>query len=226
MLYYMYGGKMTIKTCTKCGEEKPATAGFFHRKGKSFRAACKVCRAERKKQYYQANREVIAERNKRYYQANREAIINQHKQSNQTNREAILEYYQANREAKAEYDKQYYQANREAKAEYYKQYQQAKIAEQPACVYQIVNNQNGRIYVGETFRGELRWKKHLTGLKGGYHPNTDLQKDFNKFGEEAFEWSIIKELPKDREILAKEEKLNIHKMIAEGKSLYNERLIT
>jgi len=107
-----------------------------------------------------------------------------------------------------------------------KQYHEAKVAEQPACVYQIVNNQNGRIYVGETIQGELRWKRHLTALRGGYHPNADLQADFNNFGEEAFEWRIIKELPKDREILAKEEKLHIDKMIAEGKNLYNVHLIT
>jgi hypothetical protein len=122
--------------------------------------------------------------------------------------------------------KQYYQANREALIERSKQYHEAKVAEQPACVYQIVNNQNGRIYVGETFRGIFRWKEHRKTLRGGYHNNSNLQADFNNFGEEAFEWSIIKELPKDKEILVKEEKLHINKMIAEGKNLYNVHLIT
>ena len=211
---YIMEDKMTIKTCSKCGEEKPVTREYFYRRKTpkdAFRAACKVCI----KQYRQANREAKAEYNKKYYQANQEAIAEQDKQRYQANREAILKQ-----------KKQYRQANREAKAEYNKKYREAKIAEQPACVYQIVNKQNGRIYVGETTQGELRWKSHLTYLRGGYHDNSNLQEDFNKFGEEAFEWSIIKELPKDREVLTKEEKLHIDSLIAEGKSLYNERLIS
>ena len=98
--------------------------------------------------------------------------------------------------------------------------------DQPACVYQVVNSQNGRIYVGETLQGELRWKSHLRHLRGDYHRNSNLQEDFNKLGEEAFEWSIIKELPKDREVLTKEEKLHIDSLIAEGKSLYNVLLVS
>ena len=205
---------MTTKTCSKCGEEKPVTREYFYRRKTSkyaFRAACKVCI----KQYRQANQEAKAEYSKQYYQANREAIAEQNKQ-----------YYQATQEERLKQKKQYRQANREAIAEQNKQYREAKRAEQPACVYQIINNQNGRIYVGETIRGELRWKGHLTCLRGGYHDNSNLQEDFNKFGEEAFEWSIIKELPKDREVLTKEEKLHIDSLIAEGKSLYNERLIS
>lgn len=157
---------MTTKTCSRCGEEKPATTEYFYRHRNGLRAACKVCI-------------------KQHYQANREKILEQQKQR-----------------------------------------KQAKRAEQPACVYQIVNNQNGRIYVGETIRGELRWKEHLRYLRGGYHENSNLQEDFNKFGEEVFEWSIIKELPKDREVLTKEEKLHIDSLIAEGKSLYNVLLVS
>ena len=247
--------KMTTKTCSKCGEEKPATLEFFHRHRKGLNAACKVCInkysnqyqqanreaiAEYNKQYQQANREVIAERKKRYQQANREAIAEYNKQHYQANREVIAErkkrwgqanreviaernkqYRQANREAIAEQEKQRYQANREAILEKAKQYRQAKTAEQPACVYPIVNNQNGRIYVGETTRGELRWRDHLTSLKGGRHKNSNLQDDFNKFGEEVFEWSIIKELPKDKQVLLLEEIKTINSFLKEGKNLYN-----
>lgn len=206
---------MTTKTCSKCGEEKPATAEFFHKHGNGLKAACKICVLEHSKQYYQANREARLERSKQYRQANKEAIAERDKR-----------YYQSNREAIAERNKQYHQANREAIAERHKQRREAKIAEQPACVYQIVNSQNGRIYVGETMRGELRWRDHLSYLRCGNHSNSNLQADFNKFGEEAFEWSTIKELPKDRDVLLKEEKLHINSLIAEGKSLYNERLIS
>lgn len=39
---------MTIKykVCTKCGESKPATTEFFHRKRNSIRADCKACASD------------------------------------------------------------------------------------------------------------------------------------------------------------------------------------
>jgi len=36
-----------LKRCTKCGEEKPATLEFFHKKGNRLRAVCKECRSQR-----------------------------------------------------------------------------------------------------------------------------------------------------------------------------------
>ena len=92
---------------------------------------------------------------------------------------------------------------------------------QPACVYQIVNSVNNKIYIGETTRGEIRWKQHLTDLRGNYHRNHKLQADFNKFGEEVFTWSIIEEYPKDKDTLLLEEIKAIDKLLSEGKELYN-----
>jgi hypothetical protein len=168
------------KTCSKCEEEKPATAEFFHKAGKGFRGDCKICVAEYAKQHYQVNSEIIKQQSKEYYYDNQKIIAKRREEE-----------------------------------------RQKRNLNQPACIYQIINNQNGQIYVGETMRGKLRLAKHLTELRGNYHSNPNLQEDFNKFGEEAFEWSIIKELPKDREVLTKEEKLHIDSLIAEGKNLYN-----
>ena len=77
------------------------------------------------------------------------------------------------------------------------------------------------MYVGETIRGELRWIDHLRYLRGNYHRNPHLQADFNEFGEDVFEWSIIQELPKDKEVLIQEETNTIQRLLAEGKELYN-----
>ena len=112
---------------------------------------------------------------------------------------------------------EYRQNNKEKIAEY----RQNKKAEQPACVYQIVNSVNNKIYIGETIRGELRWKEHLINLRGNRHPNHKLQADFDKFGEEVFSWSIIKEYPKDKDTLLLEEIKTIDKLLKEGKELYN-----
>jgi hypothetical protein len=52
-------------------------------------------------------------------------------------------------------------------------------------------------------------------------PSHDRQADFNEFGEDAFEWSIIQELPKDKEVLEREETNTIQRLLAEEKELYN-----
>lgn len=116
---------------------------------------------------------------------------------------------------------QYNQKNKEAILERKRRYKKERKAKQPGCVYQIVNSINGRVYVGETIIGELRWIKHLSHLRGNYHENPNLQADFNEFGEDVFEWSIIQELPKDREVLVQEETNTIQRLLAEGKELYN-----
>ena len=61
----------------------------------------------------------------------------------------------------------------------------------------------------------------MTRLRGGYHNNPKLQEDFDKFGEEAFEWEILKEFPKDKETLLLEEARTINKFSKEDKELYN-----
>ena len=69
------------KTCSKCGEEKPATLEYFHKDSyikDGFCSQCKVCRkayrmankeaiTEQKKTYYETNKEYFAEKNKTYY---------------------------------------------------------------------------------------------------------------------------------------------------------------
>ena len=40
------------KTCTRCGEEKPATLEYFRASGTSLRPNCSVCHAKADKAYY------------------------------------------------------------------------------------------------------------------------------------------------------------------------------
>ena len=90
------------------------------------------------------------------------------------------EYRQNNKEKILKYKAEYYQNNKEKILKQRAEYHIQKKAEQPACVYQIVNSVNNKIYIGETTRGELRWKEHLTDLRGNRHRNHKLQADFNK----------------------------------------------
>jgi len=189
-----------MKKCTKCGIEKPLTAEYYYRdssRSSGFRSWCKVCDAEYSAEYHQNNKEAIAKQK--------------------------AERYQNNKEEKKKYQAERYQNNKEEKKKYQAERYQNNKDKQPACVYQIVNSVNNKIYIGQTMRGELRWKEHLRALRNGitgkWSPN--LQADFNKFGEGAFEWSIIKEYPKDKDTLLLEEARTIIKYKKEGKDLYN-----
>ena len=194
-----------MKKCTKCGIDKPLTAEYYHRsssKSSGFVSCCKVCISE----YYQNNKGAILKQKTEYHQNNKERILKDRTEYNQNKKERIAEYYQDNKETILKQRAEYYQDIKN---------------KQPGCIYQIVNSVNNKIYIGETTRGELRWKQHKQQLRGNYHTNPKLQADFDKFGEEVFKWSIIEEYPKDKNTLQLEEINTIHKLLREGKELYN-----
>tara|TARA_S200002703_G_scaffold146114_1_gene140940 strand:+ start:440 stop:994 length:555 start_codon:yes stop_codon:yes gene_type:complete len=84
------------KTCTRCGEEKPATLEYFYKKrGNRLRADCKVCVGERSKAHYKANKEVVLGRQKAYREANKEVVLGIHRAYREANKEAIAEYGKA-----------------------------------------------------------------------------------------------------------------------------------
>lgn len=58
-------------------------------------------------------------------------------------------------------------------------------------VYKIVNTTNGRQYFGSAKRFKSRMMHHLNSLCKGSHHNKFLQNDWNKCGEEAFEFHVI-----------------------------------
>ena len=61
-------------------------------------------------------------------------------------------------------------------------------------IYMIQNKVNGKIYIGQAVDIEgSRWKKHKSELRGNYHGNEHLQRDWNKYGEESVEFSILLE---------------------------------
>ena len=59
-------------------------------------------------------------------------------------------------------------------------------------IYKIVNKVNGKYYVGSTKNFDKRWRrKHRKQLRGNYHTNLRLQRAWNKYGENSFEFQII-----------------------------------
>ena len=60
-------------------------------------------------------------------------------------------------------------------------------------------------------------------MRSGRHGNKKLLEDYNTYGEEAFVFEVIEELPCDTssDVLLKKEAEQIKKHLREGKDVYN-----
>ena len=58
-------------------------------------------------------------------------------------------------------------------------------------IYMIQNLVNGKMYIGQSVDIEKRWGEHRSGLRGNDHGNKHLQRSWNKYGEDNFEFTII-----------------------------------
>lgn len=59
-------------------------------------------------------------------------------------------------------------------------------------IYKITNTINNHFYIGSTKQGfKRRWHNHLLCLRKGIHNNPHLQNSYNKYGENAFVFSIL-----------------------------------
>lgn len=58
-------------------------------------------------------------------------------------------------------------------------------------IYQILNIKNSRRYIGSTMDFRARFNTHKSHLKSNRHGNSYLQNAWNKYGEDAFEFTKI-----------------------------------
>lgn len=72
-------------------------------------------------------------------------------------------------------------------------------------IYQIVNTQNGHRYIGFSKDIYRRFKSHYVSLKLNEHYNEHLQRAWNKYGKEIFNFMILEECENNRDILAERE---------------------
>ncbi|MBP5462533.1 MAG: GIY-YIG nuclease family protein [Lachnospiraceae bacterium] len=62
-------------------------------------------------------------------------------------------------------------------------------------IYRITNTLNGKSYIGKTgMNFGDRWDSHRAKLNGGYHDNPHLQRAWDKYGQDAFEFEIVEEV--------------------------------
>lgn len=74
-------------------------------------------------------------------------------------------------------------------------------------IYQIVNKVNGKRYVGSAVNFASRWRVHKHQLRKGNHHSVALQRAWNSYGEDSFDFAIIEEC--DREKLIEREQIHL-----------------
>lgn len=67
-------------------------------------------------------------------------------------------------------------------------------------VFLIKNRVNGKVFIGNSTDLKAVWFAQKLKLNVGMHPNNDLQKDWNEFGEENFEYKILEILEDKNEL--------------------------
>ena len=99
---------MAMRTCIKCGEEKPLTAEYFYR-SKVRRCGlvtrCKVCKNKDMQKYYEENPEKFRARQKKYREANREKLLVGQKKYREANREKIRAHTNKWRKENPDYER-------------------------------------------------------------------------------------------------------------------------
>jgi group I intron endonuclease len=71
-------------------------------------------------------------------------------------------------------------------------------------IYKIINVVNNKFYVGSTVNISRRRARHFSELRNNRHNNKYLQAAWNKYGEQAFVFVVVEEVPKGKDILAAE----------------------
>lgn len=71
-------------------------------------------------------------------------------------------------------------------------------------IYTITNKITGKMYIGESLDIYRRWHdEHIPQLRKNRHYNKELQSDFNKYGEENFQFEILERYSGDDPISTK-----------------------
>ncbi len=76
----------------------------------------------------------------------------------------------------------------------------------PSGIYAITNTVNGKKYIGSAVNLSARWRKHKSALGISKHHNCYLQSAWNKYGKDAFEFSVVEYVPDKTLLIAAEQK--------------------
>jgi group I intron endonuclease len=71
-------------------------------------------------------------------------------------------------------------------------------------IYKIINVVNNKFYVGSAVDLKRRKTRHFSELRNNKHSNGRLQNSWNKYGEQAFVFVVVEDLPDAADLLAAE----------------------
>jgi len=63
------------------------------------------------------------------------------------------------------------------------------------AIYGIINNVNGKVYVGASVDIRTRWNQHRSELRRDLHGNRHLQRAWIRYGEASFDFFILEQVP-------------------------------
>ena len=78
-------------------------------------------------------------------------------------------------------------------------------------VYMIKNKVNGKFYIGSSVDIAFRWARHKRQLHNGNHHSVHLQRAWDKYGEENFEFKVIEECSEDMTFQREQYYLDLYK---------------
>ena len=85
-------------------------------------------------------------------------------------------------------------------------------------IYKIINNVNGKIYIGSSEDIERIWYHHKNCLNKGTHINKHLQAAWNKYGENSFSFEVVEKCNPEDNLEIEQKYVD---MYWDEKSLYN-----
>lgn len=125
-----------LKTCNKCGKEKPLKSEYFHRNKRSpngFRNECKDCMSKHYKKYYKSVKEKKTKYNKRWREKNKEDISEYNKRYREDNKEELKQRYESNKEKLARKGKIYRKENKDKLNQYFQKRRQEDVQYKLKC---------------------------------------------------------------------------------------------
>lgn len=92
---------------------------------------------------------------------------------------------------------------------------------QKSGIYKIINKIDDKYYVGSTKDFDKRWLEHKSALIGNRHPNDKLQRAWNKYGQDKFEFVITESTDPTKTILRHVEQKYLNEAKNEQTKCYN-----
>jgi group I intron endonuclease len=74
-----------------------------------------------------------------------------------------------------------------------------------SAIYAIVNQQTRDMYVGSAVAVNRRWNTHRRDLARQSHYNTRLQRAYDKYGKDAFDWEVVQFVGDKTQLITREQ---------------------